>query len=141
MLTARERTPAPSVSSTSSCSRASSGRLLRRVSDRLTSGCACTPPKPLPARTRSAPGPARRPQVHELLQGAAPLLPERPAKRAPHPDLAPRLEQLKAAQANREYAAMLRGVHGSQGGEDREEAEMISYKSQIGVCAPRLPRP
>ena len=41
--------------------------------------------------------------VHELLEGAMPQLPAKPEKRAPHPELAPRLERLRAAQEAREY--------------------------------------
>ena len=77
------------------------------------------------------------PQVHELLQGAAPLLPAKPEKRAPHPDLAPRLEQLRAAEANREYAAMMGDVHGQR--QAKEDSEIATYKTQMGVS--RATRP
>ena len=46
-----------------------------------------------------APPDSARSQVHELLEGAMPQLPAKPEKRAPHPELAPRMEQLRAAQA------------------------------------------
>lgn len=72
--------------------------------------------------------------VHELLAGAAPILPERAAKPPPHPSLAPRLEALRAAQEDREYAKL---IGGSLGRDDtsvgRDEAEMATYRSQLGV--------
>jgi len=77
--------------------------------------------------------------VHELLEGAAPVLPAKPPKRAPHPDLAPRLERLRAAQANTEYAAMMGDVRGT-GGDDDKDSEIATYKTQIGVRRTTAPR-
>ena len=70
--------------------------------------------------------------VHELLQGAAPVLPVFAQQRAPHPDLEPRLRTLRAEAENREYAAMVGNVVSSKH-TGREEAEMTTYKSQMGV--------
>ncbi len=71
--------------------------------------------------------------VHELLLGAAPVLPA-PAERAkPHPDLEPRLRRLQAAQDGREYAAMVSDVCGSAHTDQRDAVEMRTYRSQIGV--------
>lgn len=91
-----------------------------------------TAPTPATARAMMLTHVHPQPQVHELLQGAAPQLPARATKREPHPDLAPRLERLRNAQANREYAAMLGDVSGSSSAE-KEEDTMASYKSQMGV--------
>ena len=70
--------------------------------------------------------------VHELLEGAVPQLPAKPEKRAPHPELAPRMERLRAAQASREYAAMMGDVHGHNN-DGLVDIEMASYKSQMGI--------
>lgn len=70
--------------------------------------------------------------AHELLQGAAPLLPVFKQQREPDPALAPRLARLRAAQENREYAAMMGDVCGTRG-DGRDEAEMSTYRSQISV--------
>jgi len=61
-----------------------------------------------------------------------PQLPAKPEKHAPHPELAPRMEQLRAAQASREYAAMMGDVHGHND-DGSVDIEMASYKSQMGV--------
>ena len=75
-------------------------RLLREEEPRLQHVWVIPAPR---ARTRpdivhASPDSART-QVHELLEGAMPQLPAKPEKRAPHPELAPRMEQLRAAQA------------------------------------------
>lgn len=70
--------------------------------------------------------------VHELLQGAAPVLPPPPPKRPPNPELQARLDTLRAAQENREYAEMVGDVAaGDSSG--REAAEMSNYKSSMTV--------
>ena len=61
-----------------------------------------------------------------------PQLPAKPEKRAPHPELAPRLERLRAAQEAREYAAMMGDVHGHNN-DGSVDIEMSSYKSQMGI--------
>ena len=72
--------------------------------------------------------------VHELLAGAAPILPERAAKPPPHPSLAPRLEALRAAQEDREYAKLIgRSLGRDDTSVGRDEAEMATYRSQLGV--------
>lgn len=70
--------------------------------------------------------------VHELLQGAAPVLPVFASQRTPHPELEPRLKALRAEAENREYAAMVGNVVVSKHA-GREEAEMTTYRSQMGV--------
>lgn len=72
--------------------------------------------------------------VHELLQGAAPVLPEFKRDRTPHPELEPRLQQLRAAAENREYAAMVSDVCCEEG-DGRDAAEMNTYRSQLAVGA------
>ena len=70
--------------------------------------------------------------VHELLHGAAPVLPPPPPKRPPNPELQARLDTLRAAQENREYAEMVGDVAaGDSSG--REAAEMSNYKSSMTV--------
>ena len=71
--------------------------------------------------------------VHQLMEGARPLLPARAAKPAPHPDLEPRLRKLRAAQEDREYAKMVGSLAGSSDEAARDEAEMNTYRSQISV--------
>lgn len=72
--------------------------------------------------------------VHELLQGAAPVLPERTPKPPPHPSLAPRLEKLRAAQEDREYAKLIgRNLARDATSDGRDTAEMATYRSQLGV--------
>ena len=61
-----------------------------------------------------------------------PQLPDKPEKRAPHTELAPRLERLRAAQEAREYAAMMGDVHGHNN-DGSVDLEMSSYKSQMGI--------
>ena len=73
--------------------------------------------------------------VHELLRGATPLLPERAAKPPPHPDLGPRLERLRAVQADREYARMIGGSKADPDSIGRDAAEMNTYRSQLAVGA------
>jgi hypothetical protein len=73
--------------------------------------------------------------VHELLRGATPLLPERAAKPPPHPDLGPRLERLRAVQADRDYARMIRGSKADPDSIGRDAAEMNTYRSQLAVGA------
>lgn len=71
------------------------------------------------------------PQVCELLQGAAPVISVfTKAERAPHPELAGRLEVLKAAEENREYASMVGDVCCEEG-DGRDAAEMNTYRSQV----------
>ena len=70
--------------------------------------------------------------VHELLQGAAPVLPVFAQQRTPHPDLAPRLRALRAEAENREYAAMVGNVVASKHA-GRDEAEMTTYRSSLMV--------
>lgn len=74
------------------------------------------------------------PQVHQLLQGAAPVLPEFKRERTPHPELAGRLEQLQSAKENREYAAMVGDICCEEG-DGRDAAEMNTYRSQLAVGA------
>ena len=70
--------------------------------------------------------------MHELLHGAAPVLPPPPPKRPPNPELQARLDTLRAAQENREYAEMVGDVAaGDSSG--REAAEMSNYKSSMTV--------
>lgn len=72
--------------------------------------------------------------VHELLQGAVPILPSARKRPEPHPDLAPRLERLRDMVETREYAAMVGDI--AVCGEDaaaRDAAEMSTYRSQISV--------
>jgi hypothetical protein len=84
--------------------------------------------------------PEHGPQVHELLQGAAPVLPAfGRTERAPHPSLAPRLEQLRSAAENREYAAMVGDVCCEESA-GRDAAEMNTYRSQLAVGANLLVR-
>ena len=71
--------------------------------------------------------------VHELLQGAAPVLPERAAKPPPHPSLAPRLEKLRAAQEDKEYAKLIGRNLRDETSAGRDTAEMATYRSQLGV--------
>ena len=73
--------------------------------------------------------------VHELLRGATPLLPERAAKPPPHPELGPRLERLRAVQADREYARMIGGSKADPDSIGRDAAEMNTYRSQLAVGA------
>lgn len=72
--------------------------------------------------------------LHELLLGAAPVLPAR-AERAPaHPSLAPRLAVLRAAQEDRDYAKMVgSGMARDEDAAARDVAEMATYRSQMGV--------
>lgn len=70
--------------------------------------------------------------VHQLLEGASPVLPQFASDRKPHASLEPRLAELREAQENREYAAMVGGLaSGDSGG--RDAAEMSTYRSQLGV--------
>lgn len=78
--------------------------------------------------------PVHHAQVHQLLQGAAPVIPQFKQERTPHPDLAPRLEQLRAAMENREYAAMVGDVCCEES-DGRDAAEMNTYRSQLAVGA------
>ena len=71
--------------------------------------------------------------VHELLLGASPVLPAR-AQRAPAPpELKRRLEALRAAEADREYAALVGSTSGRTDDSARDAAEMSTYRSQMGV--------
>jgi len=70
--------------------------------------------------------------VHELLQGAAPVLPVFKPERKRDPALVKRLEKIRAVQENREYAAMV-GQLSSGESTGRDEAEMSTYRSQMGV--------
>ena len=71
--------------------------------------------------------------VHELLSCAAPVLPQRPAKAPPHPELEARIHKLRAAQEDRQYAAMVGGLVGGEDADSRNAAEMNTYRSQMGV--------
>jgi hypothetical protein len=71
--------------------------------------------------------------VHELLQGAAPVLPAPRQRADPHPSLAPRLDRLRLAQETRDYAKMVGDICGREESGEREAAEMQTYKSSIGV--------
>ena len=71
--------------------------------------------------------------VHELMLGAVPLLPARAEKPAPHPDLLKRLDRLRAAQEDQEYARMLGSLAKTDDTDSRDAAEMSTYGSQIGV--------
>ena len=67
-------------------------------------------------KEHQAPGPV---WVHELLLGASPVL-QAVAQRAPaHPDLAPRLARLRAAEEDREYARMV-----GSAGQDEDTTEL-----------------
>ena len=71
--------------------------------------------------------------VHELLLNATPVLPAA-AKRAPaHPELAPRLAKLRAAQEDRDYARMVGAAARDDDAANRDAAEMSTYRSQMGV--------
>ena len=71
--------------------------------------------------------------VHELLLNASPVLPVA-AKRAPaHPELAPRLAKLRAAQEDRDYARMVGAAARDDDSANRDAAEMSTYRSQMGV--------
>merc|ERR1712087_244410 len=59
------------------------------------------------ASESAAAGTQRPVWVHQLLQGAAPVMPVFARERSPHPSLQPRLEKLRAINENREYAAMI----------------------------------
>ena len=69
--------------------------------------------------------------VHELLQGAAPVLPDTRKRAEPHPDLAPRLQRLREAQDSRDYAAMVGDITGGDDANARDAAEMVTYRSQV----------
>lgn len=84
------------------------------------------PAAPAPAATRPL-------YINELLLGAAPVLPAMAAKPPAHPALAPRLDRLRAAQEDREYAKMVGGVLKDEGAAERDAAEMSTYRSQVGV--------
>ena len=71
--------------------------------------------------------------VHELLLGASPVLPTMATKAPPHPALAPRLDRLRAAQEDREYAKMVGGVVKDEAAAERDAAVMSTYRSQLGV--------
>ncbi|KAL1527939.1 hypothetical protein AB1Y20_009310 [Prymnesium parvum] len=71
--------------------------------------------------------------VHQLLQGAAPVLPGVRQRAQPHPELAPRLERLRAAQESREYAAMVGDLACGSDTSARDAAEMATYRSQVSV--------
>ena len=71
--------------------------------------------------------------VHELLSCAAPVLPQRPARAPPHPELEARMHKLRAAQEDRQYAAMVGGLVGGEDADSRNAAEMNTYRSQMGV--------
>ena len=71
--------------------------------------------------------------VHELLLGASPVLPACAAKAPAHPALAPRLNKLRAAQEDRDYARMVGGVVRDEGAAERDAAEMNTYRSQLGI--------
>lgn len=87
----------------------------------------------LRARPADADGSERPPRwVHELLVGAAPVLPAFASERKPHPALEPRLAALRAEQENREYAEMIGDVC-AQRNPGRDTAEMATYRSQMGV--------
>ena len=68
-------------------------------------------------------------RVHATRKGLVTLF---AGRRAPHPELAPRLERLRAAQEAREYAAMMGDVHGHNN-DGSVDIEMSSYKSQMGI--------
>jgi Na+/melibiose symporter-like transporter len=57
----------------------------------------------------------------------------RASKAAPHPELAPRLEALRAAQEDREYARMVGTLAKDENVAARDAAEMSTYRSQLGV--------
>jgi hypothetical protein len=71
--------------------------------------------------------------VHELLLGATPVLPAKAERTPAHPALAPRLEVLRAAQEDREYARMVGSAARSADDAARDVAEMATYRSQMGV--------
>lgn len=71
--------------------------------------------------------------VHELLFNAKPVLPAKTEKTPAHPALAPRLDKLRAAQEDREYARMVGGVVRDAAAAERDAAEMSTYRSQLGV--------
>ena len=71
--------------------------------------------------------------VHQLLCGAEPVLPARREKVPPHPDLEPRLQRLRAAQEDRDYAQMMGSVMKDEDSVGRDAAEMSTFRSQLGV--------
>ena len=72
--------------------------------------------------------------VHELMLGAAPVLPAKVERAPAHPSLAPRLAVLRAAQEDREYARLVgSGLARDDDVAARDAAEMSTYRSQIGV--------
>ena len=71
--------------------------------------------------------------VHQLMEGARPLLPARATKPPPHPDLEPRLRKLRAAEEDRQYAKMVGSLASSSDEASRDAAEMNTYRSQISV--------
>ena len=71
--------------------------------------------------------------VHELLLGAAPVLPAKAVRAPAHPALAPRLAALRAAEEDREYARMVGTSGRSEDTSARDVAEMATYRSQMGV--------
>ena len=73
--------------------------------------------------------------VHELLQGAAPVLPDTRKRAEPHPDLAPRLKRLREAQESRDYAAMVGDITGGDDANARDAAEMATYRSQVSAAS------
>jgi len=70
--------------------------------------------------------------VHQLLHGAAPVLPVFKPERKRDAALEKRLEKLRAVQENREYAAMVGKLSAGET-QGRDEAEMSTYRSQMGV--------
>ena len=84
-----------------------------------------------PSSASATPPTAR--YVHELLRGAAPLLPQLAAKPAPHPSLGPRLEALRAAQDDREYAKLVGSLAQDENSAARDAVEMTTFRSQLGV--------
>lgn len=69
--------------------------------------------------------------VHELLEGAAPVLPQVRKRADPHPELRPRLEHLREVQESRAYAAMVGDISRGEDATARDAAEMSTYRSQV----------